>query len=71
MANSLAVRVAPVVADMAGWISLGCFLDNVDPYRLLPTISFTSDSLTPGKCGSFCAEYKYFGLEDSEYAPSV
>jgi hypothetical protein len=75
MANSLAVRVAPVVADVAGWTSLGCFLDNVAPHRLLetssPTSNFVSHALTPGECGSFCAGYTYFGLENSEYAPSV
>ncbi|PMD31012.1 hypothetical protein L207DRAFT_573106 [Hyaloscypha variabilis F] len=54
-----------VVADVAGWTSQGCFLDNLAPYQLLPTTNFTSDALTPDACGTFCTGYKYFGLEDS------
>ncbi len=56
-----------VVADVAGWTSQGCFLDNLAPYQLLPTTNFTSDALTPDACGTFCTGYKYFGLEDGEY----
>jgi len=61
----------PVVADVAGWTSQGCFLDNLAPYQLLPTTNYTSDALTPDACGSFCAGYKYFGLEDREFANSL
>jgi hypothetical protein len=60
---------APIVADVAGWTSQGCFLDNVDPYHLLPTTNSTSNALTPDACGTFCAGYTYFGLESSEYLP--
>ncbi|KAE9380911.1 hypothetical protein N431DRAFT_449656 [Stipitochalara longipes BDJ] len=65
MANSLVLRDALVAAEVAGWTSQGCFLDNLAPYQLLPTTNYTSSSLTPDACGTFCTGYKYFGLEDS------
>jgi hypothetical protein len=66
MSNAVLIRSGPVVADVAGWISQGCFLDNLAPYQLLPTTNATSNSLTPNSCATFCAGYTYFGLENGD-----
>ena len=64
MSNAVGIRSVPVVADVAGWTSQGCFLDNLAPYQLFPTINTTSNSLTPNSCATLCAAYTYFGLEN-------
>jgi hypothetical protein len=66
MSNAVLIRSPPVVADVAGWTSQGCILDNLAPYQLLPTINTTSSSLTPNSCATFCVGYTYFGLENGD-----
>jgi len=53
----------PAVAHVPGWSSVGCYLDNLPPYQLL-SVNTTSNTMTPQVCGTFCAAFNYFGLED-------
>jgi hypothetical protein len=56
----------PTVAHVPGWTSLGCYLDNLAPYQLL-SANTTSKLMTPQVCETFCAAFKYFGLENGDF----
>ncbi|RDW69904.1 hypothetical protein BP5796_08301 [Coleophoma crateriformis] len=53
-------------ATINGYTYQGCYLDN-NPSRALTVTSYTStSSMTLESCASFCASYKYFGVEYSQ-----
>ncbi|KAL0932499.1 copper radical oxidase [Colletotrichum truncatum] len=50
------------VTGLGNFKYLQCGLDNVSD-RALKGEHFATDDMTPGKCASLCANYRYFGLE--------